>query len=102
MQDVRVTIATGTHSANDLVTALTNALNEGKASTFPSYTVAYKPATSLLEISNPTTGSFKMRTRAELLALGSLAGTSFGKEPNDARGVIGLDASATYAQGKLE
>ena len=101
VQDVRATIATGNYSAVELVTAVTNALNEGKSSTFPSYTVAYKPATGLLEISNPTTGSFKIKTRAELLALGSWAGTSFGKEPNDACAVIGLDASATDAQGKL-
>ena len=40
--------------------------------------------------------------REQLIALGSWAGVSFGKEPNDANAVIGFDATSTYAGGAMQ
>ena len=64
--------------------------------------MTYNSQTGKLSIYNPTTGHFTMQTRAQLLAVGSWGGISFGTEPNDANSVIGFDSNATYVAGTLQ
>ena len=91
----RTQIAYGNYAGIDLAAALQTALRQHTIINPGQYSVNFDGNTGLLKITNDAgTGSWRLATRAELLAAGTWGGVNFGQNPQDANDVIGLNSNA--------
>ena len=99
----RTQIAYGNYAGIDLAAALQTALRQHTIINPGQYSVNFDGNTGLLKITNDAgTGSWRLATRAELLAAGTWGGVNFGQNPQDANDVIGLDSNATATAISLQ